>query len=102
MPKKSKFTPEEKRDIVLQSLREDVKKSDLCRHYGIHFSDLARWTNQFMANGIEGLKSNKRKEERTISLEEFQSILNEKRQLEQTVIDLSVEVQLLKKKVNCP
>ena len=58
MAKKSKFTPEEKRPVILQSFRADIKKSDLCRHYGIHFSDLSRWTNLFMENGLAGLKNN--------------------------------------------
>ena len=34
MPKR-RFTPEEKINIVLESLRGDIKKAEICRQYNI-------------------------------------------------------------------
>lgn len=96
-PRKS-WTPEEKRDIVLHALRQEMTQSELCRHYGIYPSDLARWKTCFLARGLEGLKDNG-KNKPPIALKEYEKLLREKTELERVVIDQSIEIQLLKKKV---
>lgn len=94
---RKRWTPEEKRDIVLHALRQEMTQSELCRHYGIYPSDLARWKTSFLARGLEGLKDNG-KSKPPIAPKEYERLLREKTELERVVIDQSIEIQLLKKK----
>jgi transposase-like protein len=95
---RKKLTAEEKRDIVLHSFRQDMTQSELCRHYGIYPVDLLRWKERFLEQGIEGLKD-KRKSKKSVDQEQYDKLLKEKSELERALVDQTVELQLLKKKV---
>ena len=94
---KRRFTPEEKMNIVLESLRGDIKKAEICRQYNIYPSDLQRWTDQFMSSGLEGLKANGSKSKEDPRIKELEAQV---KKLEKTIVDLSIENQILKKKVD--
>ena len=95
---RKKLTAEEKRDIVLHALRQEMTQSELCRHYGINPSDLIRWRASFLENGLEGLKD-QRKSKKSIDLAKYDQLLKEKEELERVLVDQTIELQLLKKKV---
>lgn len=46
MTSRRKFTPQQKLEIVLASLKGNVTKAELCRQYQISDSLLARWREQ--------------------------------------------------------
>lgn len=96
-PRKT-FTAEEKRDIVLQSFRQDVTQSELCRQYGIYPTELIRWKERFLELGLEGLKD-QRKSKRTVDQIQYDKLMKEKEELERALVDQTIELQLLKKKV---
>lgn len=96
-PRKS-LSAEEKRDIVLQSFRQDITQSELCRQHGIYPTELIRWKEKFLELGLEGLKD-KRKNKNLIEKNKYDSLLKEKEELERALVDQTIELQLLKKKV---
>lgn len=95
---RKKLTAEEKRDIVLHSFRQDMTQSELCRRYGIYPADLIRWKERFIELGIEGLKD-KRKARHSVAQDQYNKVLKEKEELERVLVDQTIELQLLKKKV---
>lgn len=96
-PRKT-LTAEEKRDIVLHALRQEMPQSELCRHYGVNPSDLIRWRASFLENGLEGLKD-QRKGKKSVEQAKYDKLLKEKEELERVLVDQTIELQLLKKKV---
>jgi len=86
--KASRFTPEEKFNIILESLRGDRSISEICREYGIAQSVFYHWRDKFTQGAKQSLgggsgKGNKNEAE-----------LN---QLKQVIGELTVENKILKK-----
>ena len=52
---KSKHSVEEKFEIVMESLTENVTQAEICRRHGIFPTQLAKWKEQFIEGGKNGL-----------------------------------------------
>jgi transposase-like protein len=89
-----KLKPEEKLQIVLEGIREG-KISALCRRYNIHPSDYHRWKEQIFKKAKEIFNHSQGKKD-----PEIERLQKEKERLEETLLDLTCEVQLLKKRVD--
>jgi len=54
---KSKFTPQEKSRIVLESLNTNISTAELCRKYNIHPQTFYSWKEKFVDGGKAALVS---------------------------------------------
>ena len=52
---KSKFTPQEKSRIVLESLNTNISTAELCRKYNIHPQTFYSWKEKFVSGGKAAL-----------------------------------------------
>ena len=48
---KSKFAPDQKIQIVLESIRTSITPAELCRKHNVHPHTLSRWKQRFMDAG---------------------------------------------------
>jgi len=89
-----KFTAEEKIRIVLEGFRRDTPIRDLCRREGIKPSTYYAWLKDFMEAGKERLT---RDTTRDTTRTEIQEIKCENARLKTLVVELSLQVHVLKK-----
>jgi len=89
-----KFTAEEKIRIVLEGFRRDTPIRDLCRREGIRPSTYYAWLKDFMEAGKERLT---RDMTRDATKGEVQELKRENARLKQLVVELSLQVHILKK-----
>ena len=89
-----KFTPEDRLSIVREAEREG--RSETIRKYQVAPSLFDRWRRKYVANGIEGLKSQYRRidpQVRELELENERL----KRIIARQTLELEVKTELLKK-----
>ena len=91
MPGRSKFTPDEKANIVLMGLRNPGKISEICRKHDIAPVTFARWKRYYLIGGLEALQRGKR-----LDAEE---LLKENEKLKTTIGKLYIELEYVKKKL---
>jgi len=84
----TRFTPEQKFNIVLESLRGDRSISEICRENGIAQSLFYKWRDKF----FEGAKSAFSSRMKAVNGHDA-----ELRQLKQVIGELTIENQILKK-----
>ena len=48
---KSKYSAEEKFQIVMESFAENVAQAEICRRHGIYPVQLSKWREQFIQSG---------------------------------------------------
>jgi len=89
-----KYTPEEKIRIVLEGFRHEVPIRDLCRREGIKPNVYYAWLRDFMEAGKTRLA---RDTVRDATRAEVDGLRRENERLKQLVVDLSLQVYLLKK-----
>lgn len=53
---RSKFTPDQKIQIVLESIRTGISTAELCRKHNIHPQTFHTWRQKFMESGKSGLR----------------------------------------------
>ena len=93
--KKRRLTPEEKLEIFLEAQRGELSKAEVMRRHGIHSAELARIERRAQEAMLEGFKKDKRKKD-----PEKESLTREIDRLKEALTEQSVEVTLLRKKVN--
>jgi transposase-like protein len=93
--KSRRITPEEKLEIFLEVQRGNVTKAEVIRRHGIHSAELARIERRATEALIEGFKKDKRKKD-----PEKETLTREIDRLKEALTEQSVEVTLLRKKVN--
>ena len=91
MPGRSRFSPDEKADIILLGLKDPKRMSELCRKHDIAPVTYSRWRRQFLAGGLEALQPGG-----TLSNQEQ---IKENQKLKQIVGSLYVELEYLKKRL---
>ena len=89
MVRTSRFTPNERADIVLYGLRDPKGTSELCRKHDITPLTYARWKKQYIAGGLEALQPGGR-----TNIELYEK---ENRKLKLVIGELYVELEYLKK-----
>ena len=88
----SRFTPEEKAEIVLLALRTPDKISEICREKGVAPVTYNKWKRKYVTGGLEAMKGTWRGD----SLVEELKKNNE--ELKNALGHLYMEIVLLKKK----
>ena len=59
---KSKFTPEQKIQIVLESIRTSISTAELCRKHNVHPQTFHNWKQRFMESSKAGLSQSGKKD----------------------------------------
>lgn len=93
---KQNFTAEEKLQLLLESLKGDVKVSDLCRRANIWPNQLERIRERALQGALEALK-NSRHWKKDPEKEELKA---ETAKLKEIILSQAAEIELLKKKSN--
>ena len=93
--KRRRLTPEEKLEIFLEVQKGNVTKAEVMRRHGIHSTELARIEKRARESLLEGLGKDKRKKD-----PEKDALEREVERLKEALTEQSVEVTLLRKKVN--
>lgn len=89
VPPASKFSVEQKRDIVLQALAGKRSLAEICREHQVSATAIAKWRDQFIEAGVRGFEG-KRVTSKERALEE------ENERLKKVIGDLAVANHLLK------
>ncbi|PKQ28075.1 MAG: hypothetical protein CVT63_04555 [Candidatus Anoxymicrobium japonicum] len=93
--KRRGIAAEEKLDIFLEVQKGNITKAEVMRRHGIHSAELARIEKRATEALIEGFKKDKRKKD-----PEKDALAREIDRLREALTEQSVEVTLLRKKVN--
>lgn len=93
--KRRRLTPEEKLEIFLGVQKGNITKAEVMRRHGIHSAELARIEKRATEALTEGFKKDKRKKN-----PEKDALAREIARLREALTEQSVEVTLLRKKVN--
>jgi len=93
--KRHRLTPEEKLKIFLEVQKGNITKAEVMRRRGIHSAELARIEKRAREALLDGFKKDKRKKD-----PEKEALEKEVERLKESLTEQSVEVTLLRKKVN--
>lgn len=93
--KKRRLTPEEKLEIFLEVQKGNITKAEVMRRHGIHSAELARIEKRAQESLIDGFGKDKRRKD-----SEKDALAREIARLKEALTEQSVEVTLLRKKVN--
>ena len=93
MNKRKKYTPEEKANIVLETLREESTLAEIANKYDVSQQLISRWRSEFLTN--MPLVFDKKASETEKLKQEFEV---EKAALERKVGELTIDLDWLKKK----
>ena len=94
--KRRKINPEEKLEIFLEVQKGNVTKAEVMRRHGIHSAELARIEKRGREGALAGLKEDRRKKPDP----DKEALEREVSRLKEALTEQSVEVTLLRKKVN--
>lgn len=85
----SRFTPQEKVDVVLFGLKTPSKVSEICRKHNIAPVTYSRWKRQFINGGMDALKPGRKSTHDMLD--------KENNKLKLIIGELYVELEYLKK-----
>ena len=90
MGKRNRFTPKQKLEIVLESLRGETSITELCRKYGITSTMYYKWRNTLLRKGEEIFANHG-----ALASERF--YIEKVREMERVIGRLTLEKEILKK-----
>lgn len=88
--RRKRRTPQEKLEIVLQGMRGDTTIAEVCREHGIYATQFYDWRDKLLKAAPEIYARPQKDREK-------EHLKDQKKALEKTVVELSVELQALKK-----
>lgn len=91
------FTAEQKILIVIEALRAETSIAELCRKHGIQESTFYKWNKEFLEAGKKRLSGDTARE---ATSDEVAQLREENRKLKETVADLVVRYDIVKKSLN--
>jgi transposase-like protein len=94
--KRRRITPEEKLEIFCEVQKGNITKAEVMRRHGIHSAELARIEKRGREGALTALKEDRRKKPDP----EKDALEREVARLKEALTEQSVEVTLLRKKVN--
>mgnify|MGYP001334658239 CR=1 FL=1 len=97
--KRRNLSDEEKYEVFLEASRGDVKVGEVLRKWNLHSTDLQR-IRETVRNGALKEFQGRRSRKPMVPASEVEQVRAEKTRLEETLIEQSVELMLLKKKIN--
>ena len=66
---KSKYSAEEKFQIVMESFTDNVTQAEICRRHGIYPVHLSKWREQFIQGGKSALAQSRNSDSRDDEIE---------------------------------
>jgi transposase len=88
------FSAEQKITIVMEALRAEMSVAELCRKYSIHEAQFYKWNKEFIEAGKKRLAGDTTRE---ATSDEVKLLLEENRKLKETVADLVIRYDIVKK-----
>jgi len=74
---KSKYSVEEKFQIVMESFADNVSQAEICRRHGIYSVQLRKWRKQFIQGGKTALAQKNNSDTRDKEIEELKKIIGD-------------------------
>ena len=72
---KSKYSAEEKFQIVMESFAENATQAEICRRHGIYPVQLSKWREQFIRGGKSALAQRRNSDTRDDEIEDLKKII---------------------------
>ena len=91
------FTSEQKITIVMEALRAEMSVAELCRKYSIIESQFYKWNKEFLEAGKKRLSGDTTRE---ATSDEVAELKKENQRLKETVADLVIRYDIVKKSLN--
>ena len=88
------FTAEQKILIVMEALRAETSVAELCRKHGIQESTFYKWNKEFIEAGKKRLSGDTVRE---ATSDEVAQLREENRKLKESVADLVIRYDIIKK-----
>lgn len=88
------FSSEQKINIVMEALRAESSVAELCRKYSIHESQFYKWNKEFLEAGKKRLSGDTTRE---ATSDEVSELRKENQKLKETVADLVLRYDIVKK-----
>lgn len=95
-----KLSAEKKYQIFLEAQRQDKTAAEILRREGLYSTDLARIRQHVKEGALERLKAKPGRKTQTVSLQDYQELKSDLEKKERVMAEMSVELMVLKKKVN--
>ena len=74
---KSKYSAEEKFQIVMESFAENVTQDEICRSHSIYPVQLSKWREQFIQGGKSALAQRRNSDTRDDEIEDLKKIIGD-------------------------
>ena len=74
---KSKYSAEEKFQIVMESFAGNVTQAEICRRHGIYPVQLIKWKGQFIQGGKSALAQGRNSDSRDEEIEDLKKIIGD-------------------------
>ena len=74
---KSKYSVEEKFQIVMESFKDNVTQAEICRRHGIYPVQLSKWREQFILGGKTALAQRRNSDSRDDEIENLKKIIGD-------------------------
>ena len=71
---KSKYSAEEKFQIVMESFTDNVTQAEICRRHGIYPVQLSKWREQFILGGKTALAQRRNSDSRDEEIQDLKKI----------------------------
>ena len=95
-----KLSAEKKYQIFLEAQRQDKTAAEILRREGLYSTDLARIRQHVKEGALERLKAKPGRKTQTVSQQDYQELKSDLEKKERVMAEMSVELMVLKKKVN--
>ena len=74
---KSKYSAEEKFQIVTESFADNVTQAEICRRHGIYPVQLIKWKEQFIHGGKSALAQGRNSDSRDEEIDDLKKIIGD-------------------------
>ena len=74
---KSKYSAEEKFQIVMESFTDNVTQAEICRRHGIYPVQLIKWKGQFILGGKAALAQGRNSDSRVEEIKDMKKIIGD-------------------------
>ena len=91
------FSSEQKITIVMEAMRAEMSVAELCRKYSIQEAQFYKWNKEFLEAGKKRLAGDTTRE---ATSDEVAELRKENQKLKETVADLVIRYDIVKKSLN--
>ena len=74
---KSKYSAEEKFQIIMESFAENATQAEICRRHGIYPVQMSKWREQFIQGGKSALAQRRNSDTRDDEIQDLKKIIGD-------------------------